>query len=125
MTASALDLATKRILIVEDEYLTAVELRDQLESNGAEVLGPVATLKDAMRIIAAERLDAAVLDVNLAGEAADPAADALVSRHIPFIFATGYECQHIAKKYPDTPCHTKPVNPSALAAQLAARLRKR
>jgi PAS domain S-box-containing protein len=85
-------LAGRRVLLVEDEPLVALDLEATLRDLGCEVAGPAATLADALRVVAAEapQLDAAVLDVNLGGQPAFPAADELVRRGVPVIFATGY-----------------------------------
>jgi hypothetical protein len=57
-----------RILIVEDEYYLAADLAEALAARGAEILGPIGTLDEALQAIAADRPDQAVLDVNLRGE---------------------------------------------------------
>jgi len=81
-----------RILVVEDEYVLAEELRNELEVAGAIVLGPVATLDDALQMARSEReIDGATLDVNLGGEKVFPVADILLARNVPFVFATGYD----------------------------------
>lgn len=85
-------LLGRRILVAEDEPLVALELEATLRGLGCEVLGPAATLEEALRLATApsERIDAAVLDINLAGRASFPAADALAKRGVPIVFATGY-----------------------------------
>ena len=56
------------ILVVEDDYMIADDLRRDLEAAGARVLGPVPSLPEALELLrGADRLDAAVLDVNLHG----------------------------------------------------------
>ncbi len=85
-------LDDRRVLIVEDEPLVALDMEETLRGLGCEVVGPTATLAEALRLLEeeAQRLDAAVLDVNLGGHAAFPVADALVRRGVPVLFATGY-----------------------------------
>ena len=59
---------------------------------GAEALGPVPNVDEAINILeGARELDGAILDINLATELVFPVADALLSAHIPFVFATGYQ----------------------------------
>ena len=66
---AAPNLAGRRILVVEDEFLLALDMETHLEAAGAEVVGPVPSLGDAALLLAiAPRLDGAVLDVNLGGE---------------------------------------------------------
>src|SRR4028118_220513 len=81
----------RRILVVEDEYMLAEDLREELESQGALVMGPVACVADALELLrSGPAPDMAILDINLGGEMAYPVADALRARDIAFIFATGY-----------------------------------
>jgi PAS domain S-box-containing protein len=85
-------LAGRCVLLVEDELLVAMELEEVLHGLECEVLGPVGTLEEAMSLAQAEagRIDAAVLDVNLAGRPSFPLADLLAVRGVPVVFATGY-----------------------------------
>ena len=79
-----------QILIVEDEFVIAMELALTLRSAGYEVLGPALSVSEALRMLRAERPDAAVLDVNLAGEWVTPVAEVLRAMFVPFILASGY-----------------------------------
>jgi CheY-like chemotaxis protein len=93
-------LRDRRILIVEDEYLIAINLQDGLENIGSVVLGPVPSVEKAIRKIEGEQhIDAAVLDVNLGGALAYPVADMLVARKIPFVFTSGYEDTALRSRY--------------------------
>src|SRR5215213_8423994 len=92
-TAPWLMLRDKRILVVEDEALVAMLIEDELLEAGARVVGPAASAGEALRLIetaADGGLSAAVLDINLAGEAVRPVADRLAALGVPFLFATGY-----------------------------------
>ncbi|TPG37959.1 PAS domain S-box protein [Roseomonas nepalensis] len=82
----------RRVLVVEDETLIAMELETALEEIGLEVVGPAQNLTDALRLVRDEtELHAAVLDVNLGGEdRVFPVADILLTRGVPIVFATGY-----------------------------------
>lgn len=91
IAAPAPNLAGRRVLVAEDEPLLALEMEEVLRGLGCEVLGPAATLEEALRLAAAPgRVDAAVLDINLAGRPSFPAADHLAGRGVPVVFATGY-----------------------------------
>ena len=93
-------LRDRRILVVEDEFLIAMSLQDALESAGSVVVGPVASVDKAIKTIDSEaHIDAAVLDVNLGGALADPVADMLVARKIPFVFTSGYEDNVLRNRY--------------------------
>jgi DNA-binding response OmpR family regulator len=87
-------LQGRRVLVVEDEALICMMLEDGLLEAGAEVVGPACSVKEALDLIdqtdADGGLSAAVLDINLEGEAVSPVADRLATLGVPFIFATGY-----------------------------------
>jgi PAS domain S-box-containing protein len=85
-----LSLKGKRILVVEDEALLSMDLETSLANAGCQVIGPAGTVDAAKRLIADEKCDAALLDVNLAGEPVDELAAALTQRAVPFAFLTGY-----------------------------------
>jgi CheY-like chemotaxis protein len=85
-------LVGRRILLVEDEYLIATEMERWLSGAGAEVLGPVPSVQQALESIENEPigLDGAVLDINLGGgETVYPVADRLSELDVPYLFATG------------------------------------
>jgi DNA-binding response OmpR family regulator len=78
-----------RIFVAEDEVLIAVLLQEILLSLGCTVIGPVATLDEALRAIQANTIDGALLDLNLGRARIDPAASELALRKVPFIIMTG------------------------------------
>lgn len=79
-----------RILVVEDEYLIALELDTELRTAGYRVIGPFADIDGALALLKVDRPDAAILDVNLAGEWVTPVAETLRAMSVPFILASGY-----------------------------------
>lgn len=84
-------LTGRRILLVEDESLVAMLLETILEDMGCVPVGPVGTVAEAMEVVADDPLlDAALLDVNVAGHEVFPVAEALKARGVPFVFSTGY-----------------------------------
>jgi len=87
-------LRGKRVLVVEDYALVAMLLENILLEAGAEVVGPAVTVSEALLLIEGAASDgglsAAVLDINLDGEAVTPVADRLAALGVPFLFATGY-----------------------------------
>jgi len=84
-------LKGRRILVVEDQSLIAMEVQDYLERAGAIVAGPVGTVDRALSKAEEDILDAALLDIDLGGERCWPVADVLGRRAIPFAFTTGFE----------------------------------
>jgi CheY-like chemotaxis protein len=79
-----------RVLVVEDEFLVATLIEDMLTFAGCVVSGPVPRLAEALDAVHGGTFDAAVLDVNLAGDRIDPVADVLSRRNVPFVFVTGH-----------------------------------
>jgi CheY-like chemotaxis protein len=107
------------ILVVEDDFVLAEDIRDELEDLGAEVLGPVARVGAALDLLSAEgQPDAAILDINLAGEMVFPVADRLMSRGVPFVFVTGYSHAALPRAYAQIGCVEKPVNMQMLVTAL-------
>lgn len=107
------------ILVAEDEYLVALDVARFLEAAGATIVGPAPRVKQSLALVATgERLDAAVLDINLAGEAIYPVAAALIRRKVPIVFATGYDASAIPAAYADITRCEKPIEPSRLVAAL-------
>jgi CheY-like chemotaxis protein len=77
--------------VVEDEWLIAAEIGRALEGAGAVVLGPAHSVEQALALLRDEAApDAALLDVNLRGEAVTPVALALAGRGVPFALVTAY-----------------------------------
>ena len=81
--------AGRRVLIVEDESLVAMLLETILEDMGCVPVGPAATVDEGLRM-ASEPVDAALLDVNVAGRQVFPIAQALKDRGVPVVVSTGY-----------------------------------
>lgn len=84
-------LSGKRILIIEDEAILAMTAEDILFEVEAEAVGPATTLEQAKKLAQSERIDAALVDLNLNGLPSYAVAEILAQRMIPFIFVTGYE----------------------------------
>ena len=113
-------LANRRVLVAEDEYLIAEEITTVLADAGAEALGPVPGVADALHLLATEsRIDGALLDVNLGGEAVWPVVDALLARGVPVVLASGYDASAIPKLYAGLPRCEKPATGRDLARALA------
>ncbi len=119
MKIDSLPLAGYRVLLVEDNFNIARALARALATHGAEIIGPVGTVKDAMgRLGADEHIDGALLDINLRGEFAYQVADVLQLRGVRVVFLTGYDETSIPPSYRDVPCLQKPVNIARLVRTL-------
>jgi ActR/RegA family two-component response regulator len=104
------------LLIVEDEYLIAADLTASLESLGVQVIGPAASVEEALSLVDnnSDRLDGAVLDINLRNDRVYPVADVLTARGVPFVFTTGYDAIAVPTAYACAPRCEKPVDKTQL-----------
>jgi two-component sensor histidine kinase/CheY-like chemotaxis protein len=106
--------ATLRILVVEDEPLIGMANCSLIEELGHSAVGPCVNIA-ASRTALTERLDAAILDVNLGDEEVYSIADELVGRGIPFVFMTGYGPDSLEARFRQYPILQKPIARDALA----------
>jgi CheY-like chemotaxis protein len=97
-----------RVLVVEDEYLVAVLLEEDLLAAGCSVAGPYTTLAAARAAVLAEPPDLAILDVNLNGEMVYPLAEQLADSGIPMVFLSGYDVGHFPDRFRASPRVAKP-----------------
>lgn len=117
-------LRGKRILVVEDVALISMVVEDELLGAGATVVGPVASVVDALRVV--ERLeadggiDAAVLEIKVGGKHVAPLADRLAALGVPFLFATGYSAACDTGGHGAAPRLLKPFDPKGLVAAVEA-----
>jgi two-component sensor histidine kinase len=113
--ALPLRLATgNRILLVEDEILVAMMMKDILTELGFAVIGPFSRVAEAMVAAVHDDIDAGIIDVNLGGEFVYPVADVLTARNIPFVFVTGYGVESIDGRFGYVPIIKKPVQRQVL-----------
>lgn len=118
-------LEGKKILIVEDEVILALDLRFAMEDLGADVIGPCHRLSRALEIADAAPIDGAILDVDLAGEAVFPLADHLRRRRVPFVFHTGrHNPAELAHLYGDVTICKKPSTPERVVQELVATMER-
>lgn len=119
MTLPAPALTGRRILLVEDDYFIAADLKGGFEEGGARILGPVPSVDEALALIASTaEIDAAVLDINLQDELVYPVADALRARGVPFLFATGYDPVAVPSLHGAVALCQKPLDPQIVARAL-------
>ena len=117
-------LDRRRILVVEDEYLLAVEIALELEDKGAVVLGPAPSVEQALALLDDGPLpDGAILDVNLGGEPVFTVADALIGHGVPLVFTTGYDAAALPERFARVPRCEKPINIGRVTAALRDAMR--
>ena len=88
-----------QVLVVEDEALVALQLEDMLTESGCKIVGPASRVHQALELLEGQQVDAAILDLNIAGELVYPVADALAKQGLPYIFATAYEASSLEAPY--------------------------
>ncbi len=118
--AMAPSLSFKRLLLVEDSMMIALDAQAMLGEAGldVEVAGTVA---DATRLLNVEAFDGAVLDINLSGETSFGLADELLRLGMPFVFATGYgESVVLPDHFRTVPIVSKPYDQLSLKSALAS-----
>ena len=112
-------LSGRRVLVVEDESLVAMLLEAILEDMGCTPVGPVASVEEGLAMARDEdSLDAALLDVNVAGQQVFPIAEALKARGVPFVFSTGYGEGGLTEAWRGHPTVQKPFTENAIREAL-------
>lgn len=115
-----------RILVVEDEFLVAIQIEAILRGAGWRVTGSAGTLAGAMSLARKSECDAAVLDVNLRGERVDEVAAILSERGIPFLFVSGYGRGNLPAAFRDrVEFLAKPFSDQMLVQTVGSLLRNR
>lgn len=112
-----------RVLIVEDEYFQAREIALALRHAGSQVIGPVARAGELGDLAGSERIDAALLDINLGEGASFEVARSMQARGVPFLFLTGYDVSIIPEELSRAPRLEKPVDQELLVDRLARLVR--
>jgi len=97
------------VLVVEDEALVGLDVRDLLGDYGATVL-LARNVKDALPLADSPELAAAVLDINLGGEDCSAICQRLSERGIPFMFHTGYSSAAVLEQWSSAPVVNKPAS---------------
>lgn len=107
------------ILVAEDEFFQADELAAAFGSAGARLVGPFATVDATLAAVEAQRVDAAILDINLRGQSVAPVADLLAARGVPFLFTTGYDRDMLPPSFREAEIWQKPFDLAQLVAAVA------
>jgi AmiR/NasT family two-component response regulator len=102
----------KRVLVLEDELLIAMELQALLEEQGCEVIGPVSNCEAVLELMRSKNVDAAILDLFVEGERCDRVADELFAKGVPLAIATGADAELVDYRYDKSPIINKPYGSS-------------
>lgn len=115
------NLEHKRVLVVEDEIFVALDVAATVEDAQGTVVGPVGTVRQAIELIEKQKVDAAILDVNLADGDLEPILVRLKSQNVFVVIHTGGGLpKHLAARYPEVPVFRKPVPPYVLTRTLVS-----
>ena len=117
-----MSLQGTRVLVLEDEFFIADDLARALREKGAEPVGPVSTVKQAEDIVIRERVDAAIVDLNLRGQMAADFIRRLSVAKVPCLIVSGYGEDAIPQAVSHVPRLEKPVTPASGIDSLAEQL---
>jgi CheY-like chemotaxis protein len=111
----------KRILVVEDEFLIALDIQRILEGEGAKTVVTAGRVAQALDLfVSAGPFDAAVLDLKLDRETSTPVAERLHDAGVPFVFLTGGQATpDMIRRFDGAPVVGKPFDSDGLLAALA------
>lgn len=115
-------LSGVRVLVVEDDPLTAMDLEDSLAQAGAAVVGLCQSVEEAMARAAVDDFAVAVLDFSLGSDTASPVARRLARRGVPFVLYTGKSSRDPSLAEWACPIVEKPASPRTLVSALMAAL---
>lgn len=116
--ASSVDLAGRRALVVEDQFLIAMDMEQMLRSMGAGAIDLATTVSDALASLDRAKPDLVLLDLKLQSETTHPVVDVLRKRGVPFVLMTGYDASAIPAPFRDLPLVRKPLDIGMLAAAI-------
>lgn len=106
------------ILVVEDEWLIAIDIQMMIEDLGYHVVGPASSVAAAMSLIENHKIDAAFLDITLGSETSFPIAEKLDALSVPITFVSAYARKEIPLQFHQFDLVSKPITPHLLARQL-------
>jgi PAS domain S-box-containing protein len=114
--AGRFPLEGRRVLVIEDAPLISMDIETTLNEVGCKVIGPAGTIDQARDLIGATKLDAALVDVNLAGQSVEELASALTGKGVPFAFVTGYGRDALPQQFRGAAMLSKPFQSKELIA---------
>lgn len=117
-------LDNKAILIVEDNCFVALDLAFAVEDVGGSVVGPVASVAEAMALLETHQIAGAVLDCQLVDRDVTPVVMCLVEQGVPLVVHTGTGLPPaVAEVHPHLPVLLKPLKPAIVIEVLVGEIR--
>ncbi|MBX9863168.1 MAG: response regulator [Hyphomicrobium sp.] len=108
------------VLIVEDSWNVALSLKGIVEQAGARAIGPVPTVREALRVVETQPIALALVDMNLKDHFADPLVDVLIARNIPYAIITAYDALPTDADRAAIDRMNKPLDHARISALIAA-----
>jgi DNA-binding NtrC family response regulator len=94
--------------------MVAMMVEQVLTELGLCVVGPYATIEDALQAVRESPVDAAILDINLGGQSVYPLVDFLTTKGVPTAFISGYGVESVDRRYGHIPLMQKPIDRQVL-----------
>ena len=116
------DAPEQRASVLCPEISKTLSLEDVLIDAGFQIAGVAARLEKALSLIESGACDVAIIDANLAGVSASPAAMALAARALPFIVMSGYSPEQMQGEFPNALFIQKPCRPELIIETLTTLL---
>jgi DNA-binding NtrC family response regulator len=113
------------VFLVEDETMIRMLVADMLSDLGYDVAAEAGDIEQAIKLARSAKFDLAILDVNVNGRIISPVAEAVASRNLPFVFATGYGSESLPEQYRTHPSLQKPFKLETLQQAIEEALRSR
>jgi CheY-like chemotaxis protein len=113
------------VLIAEDNLYLALDLSIAVEEMDGRVVGPASTVSEALSLLAAHEVAAAIVDCQLSGRESTPLARQLAERRVPFVIHTATPVPATIEQFhPLVPILMKPLQPRAVLTCLLDEMRK-
>ena len=112
-------LTGMRVLVVEDDPVTGIDITEVIQGADGEVVGPLRSIKEAGQVAKGDGIDVAVLDVNLSDGEITPVLESLHARKIPILVYSGSSLpESVARRHPELTTLKKPVLPARLLGEI-------
>ena len=115
-------LLGRHILVIENDFFQAEDCRHYLTQAGGVIVACSGTIPDWEALLASDRVDIALLDINLGHTHSFDLARALLSNDIPVVFLSGYSPEIVPPDLSHAPLITKSAEPAAVIEPLFNRI---
>jgi len=113
------DLSGTTVLVIEDEFYLAMDVKEGIEQAGGTVCGPWPDAADGLAELRRGVPDCAVVDINLGQGPSFKIAEELKRRNVPFLFLTGYDAPSIPPGFAEIERIEKPAGAERVVEAIA------